>query len=227
MKTDHSLIKVASLIAVIAIVQLNFVSPLATEHATANAVTVQHLLAPSNLNFSSIQVSNSTLGSVLSSPPVYIDKALFFSSVPSSAEIGINYTVKVLVNNNSDEPIPVFFRVEAPIQVMYVHPDFVEALVPANGQVTGNFSVVPFNGSYKGMINVTAVLYIWFYNQMNHPQQVQQLSDVVFQIKPYPYSVVVTAFLALLVIIPVSVVVLSYRKFKRDRKASESSKSAS
>lgn len=170
---------------------------------------------PTNSNFSSIIVSNSTLNSVLENPPVSIDQELFMSTVPNYVSIGQNYTVKVLVRNNSDQPIPIYFRVEPPINAMTVHPIFVEALVPPNGQVTGNFTVIPFNSSYQGTINVTAVLYIWYYHQMGRPDQVQQLSALVYGVHPYRYSQVVLILLALVMIIPASALYLNYSKFRR------------
>ncbi len=136
-------------------------------------------------------------------------------SVPSYPEVGQNSTVKVLVNNNSDEPIPVYFRVEAPINVMVVLPIYVEAVVPPNGQVVGNFTVLAFNTSYRGLINVSAVLYIWFYDQMSRPQEVQVASAVVYRVNPSPYSQEVQALFALLIIVPVGLGAVFYIKSKR------------
>ncbi len=173
-------------------------------------------------SLTSITVSNATLVAILANPPVSMDRTVFLSTVPSSASVGQNYTVKVLVRNNSSQPIPVFVRVVPPINVMTVHPEFVATLVPPFGQVTDNFSVVPFNSSYKGTINVTATLYIWYYNQMNRPDQVEQISSTVYTIGHYRYSSVVLTFLALLTIIPVVAATLFYRKSKaRNVKESE------
>ncbi|MDG7001206.1 MAG: hypothetical protein JRN15_19085, partial [Nitrososphaerota archaeon] len=164
-----------------------------------------------------------TLSLVLANPPVSIDRSLFLSSVPSYPEIGVNTTVKVLVNNNADEPIPVFLRVEVPVAVMTVHPNYVEALISPGGQVTANFTIVAFRSSSKGMINVTAVLYIWYYHQMNRPQLVQHVSAIVYGLRPYQYArLLLAASLALLIIVPTSLVVLSHRRTKKRRSKTES-----
>lgn len=169
-------------------------------------------------NFTSIVISNSTLNTILSNPPVYIDKSLLYATVPSYATIGLNNTVKVLVYNNSDQPIPVFVRLEGPINVITVHPVYVEALVPPYGQTTANFTMVAFSGSKNAMINVTAVLYIWFYNQMNQPKQVDQVSDTIFGVHPYPYSPFLIATLAMLIIVPICLTTTYYLRLHKQRK---------
>jgi len=206
--------KGTSIITLLVLLQLSFMVSLSIPSAgkTPQTTTIAIASQLPNSNFTSGSVSNSTLNSILENPPVSIDQSLFIETVPNYPNIGQNYTVKVLVNNNSDQPIPVYFRVEAPIQVFTVHPIYVAVLVPPNGQVTGNFTLVAFNGSFKGAVNVSTVLYIWYYHQMNQPQQVQQSSTFVYGVHPYQYSQIILTLLVLLIIVPAGLAVAYHWK---------------
>lgn len=170
-------------------------------------------LGEGNPSLSSITVSPSQLSSILANPPVSMNRNIFLSTVPTYTNVGENYTVMIVVSNTAQQPIPVLFRLEPPINAMTVHPIYVQALVPPHGQVIGNFTIVPFNSSYQGTINMTAMLYIWYYNQMSNPALVQQLSTSMYGINPYRHSYAIQIFLVSLVIVP-SFLALGYYKIK-------------
>lgn len=125
--------------------------------------------------------------STAQNPPVSIDQPLFISTVPSYAVLGHNYTVKILVKSNSDQPVPIILRVSAPVDVIYTHPLLMQLVVEPGEQIMANFSLIAFN-RYTGLINVTAILWVWFFAQMSRPEVVQQLSTVINGVEPSPLS---------------------------------------
>lgn len=207
----HNLLQVAQLrkyffvVTVLVLLQLSLPIPVAFA-STSTSVSSSTSLSTST------SVSNATISSILENPPVSMDNNLFLASVPSYPNIGQNYTVRILVNNNSDEPIPILFRVDVPVDVFDVHPIFLTIVVPPGGQIIGNFTINAFNRSYKGPIVVTATLWIWFYAIMNRPQEVQSLSATVFGVNPSPYSQTVWILSGLAMVIAVCATVLFLKR---------------
>jgi hypothetical protein len=146
---------------------------------TLVALSVQASVPTPVLAASNPQTSNPQ------SIPVSIDKTLFFSTVPSYAVLGHNYTVKLLVRNTSDQPVPIILRVNIPVDVIYTHPLLLQLVVGPGQQVLTNFSLIAFN-RYSGLINVTAVMWVWYFDQMPRPQIVQQVSTLIDGVTPSP-----------------------------------------
>jgi hypothetical protein len=101
------------------------------------------------------------------------------------------------------------------VDVFTVHPVFINAVVEPGGQVIGNFTINAFNRSYKGPIIVTTTLWIWFFAQMNRPQQVQRLSAIVSGVSQSPYQQTAWIGLGLTIISAVCVTLFLFRRSKR------------
>ncbi len=135
-----------------------------------------------------------------SRPAVEIDNTLFASTVPSFATVGHNYTVKVIAVNHLNRTLPVLLRLEVPVDAVYVHPLLVQGSVPPNGQILANFSIIPFNPSYGGALNLTAVVEVWFLSNMSRPQVVDSSSALISGIMPvaaYQWALVLVSVIVL------------------------------
>jgi len=149
-----------------------------------------------------------------SAPQVEIDRSLFYSTVPSYASVGQNYTVKVMVTSNSNVTVPVLIRLEAPVDAFYIHPFLVEGSVSPHGSLLANFSLIPFGSSFRGTLNVTAVVSIWALNSMSRPQTVDSASLIVGSIRPQvagQVTLVLSGLVVLAFLVVVSVVVVKQR----------------
>ena len=146
--------------------------------------------------------------------PVSMNQQLFLSTVPSYAVLGHNYTVRILVKNNSDQPAPIILRVNVPVDVIYTHPLLQQLVVEPGQQVLANFSLIPFN-RYSGPINVTAILWVWFFAQMPRPVVVQQLSTIINGVAPSPLSNYALVLVVGLSVAAAVVVLLSVRRRRR------------
>lgn len=146
--------------------------------------------------------------------PISIDETLFQSTVPSHAVLGHNYTVKLLVRNTSNESVPIVLRVNGPVDVIYTHPLLLQVVVGAGQQVLTNFSLIAFN-RYSGLINVTAILWVWYFDRMPRPQIVQQVSALMNGVAPsplYPFVLVLVGAL------PLAVVIVVFLRIRRNRR---------
>jgi len=170
--------------------------------AAGTAMTTAPLNHASTANPSSFNFT-------LENTPVSIDKGIFFSTVPSYATVARNYTVEVLVNNNSTIPIPIFLQLVVPVNVIAIHPFFLQTDVPPDGHLLANFSLIPFNTSYNAPINVSAQLSIWFFNNMSRPQLVEEVNTLIYGISVSSYS---SYILALVIIVAAfsAIVLLKY-----------------
>ena len=91
-----------------------------------------------------------------------MDPALFASTVPTSAIIGKNYTIEILINNNSDQPVPILLELNVPLNMINIRPFLVLGTVQPNSQFLANFTIVVFSQSSQGEISISAVLSIWY-----------------------------------------------------------------
>ncbi len=135
-------------------------------------------------------------------PPLEIDRGLFSATLPSYAEVGGNYTVKILVTNHMNASLPILLRLETPVDAVYVHPLLVEGRISPYGQFLANFTFIPFNSSFQGPLNVTAALSVWFLSTQNRPQPVDSASFLVYEVRPH------VAYQALLILAGVLVLAL-------------------
>jgi hypothetical protein len=126
---------------------------------------------PAHAELSSQQVSDLARS-------VSIDQTLFVSTVPSYAILGHNYTVLVDVTNTSNQSIPITLRVDAPIDIVYTYPVYLQVVVGAYSTLDNNFTLMAFNTT-PALLNVTVTMWIWFTNQMPRPVVAQQLSTVI------------------------------------------------
>lgn len=175
-------------------------------YTTINSKILDSSLSLTNSNNSNFTFQNS---------PVMIDRALFLSTVPSYAVIGHNYTVKVLINNNSDQPIPVILRLIVPVNVMVVHPLIFDSEISPKGQSLANFSLVAFSSSNQEPLIVSAQLSIWFLNNMSRPQMVDDLSTTVYGVNHSPDSQYVFIFVGLLAVASIILLILYRMKLKQ------------
>jgi len=148
------------------------------------------------------------------SSPVSIDQALFLSTVPSYAVLGHNYTVRLLVNNTSNESVPIILRVDVPVDVIYTHPTIQQLIVEPGQQVLTNFSLIAFD-RYSGLINVTATMWVWLYNQTSRPVIAEQVSTVINGVLPSPLSTIALVAVVALLAATATVVVISVRRSKK------------
>jgi len=158
--------------------------------------------------------------SSLGNAPLSINRELFYATVPSYATVAHNYTIEVLVVNNSTSPIPIFVQLLVPVGAMIVHPLFLQTVVEGRSQILTNFSVIPFNTKFAAPINVSAQLSIWFFNNMSRPQLVDQVSSLVYQINPYTYSSYAAAVLVLIVLTSFGII-LGYAIRRRKYRAQQ------
>jgi hypothetical protein len=148
------------------------------------------------------------------SAPVSIDQALFLSTVPSYAVLGHNYTVRLLVNNTTNESVPIILRVNVPVGVIYTHPTILQLIVEPGRQVLTNFSLIAFD-RYNGLINVTAMMWVWFYNETSRPVLAEQVSTVINGVLPSPLSTIALVSVVALLVATAAVVVIGIRRGKR------------
>ena len=143
-----------------------------------------------------------------------MDPALFASTVPNSAIIGKNYTIEILVNNNSDQPVPILLKLNVPLNMINIRPFLVLGTVQPNSQFLANFTIVVFSESSQGEISISAVLSIWFVGVMSKPQVVQQISADIYRVEPSSYSQIVF-FITGLGIASAVAITLLYIRFRR------------
>ncbi|MDG7000157.1 MAG: hypothetical protein JRN15_13710, partial [Nitrososphaerota archaeon] len=143
-----------------------------------------------------------------------MDPALFASTVPNSAIIGKNYTIEILVNNNSDQPVPILLKLNVPLNMINIRPFLVLGTVQPNSQFLANFTIVVFSESSQGEISISAVLSIWYAGLMSKPQVVQEISANIYRIDPSSYSQLVF-FITGLGIASAVAITLFYIRFRR------------
>jgi hypothetical protein len=148
------------------------------------------------------------------SSPVSIDQTLFLSTVPSYAVLGHNYTVKLLVSNTSNESVPIILRVSVPVGLIYTHPTILQLIVEPDQQVLTNFSLIAFD-KYNGPINVTAILWVWFYDNSSRPVVAEQISTVIDSVTPSPLSSIALISIVALSVTTAAIVVFSVRRGRR------------
>ncbi|MCL4519962.1 MAG: hypothetical protein M1587_12290 [Thaumarchaeota archaeon] len=165
--------------------------------------------------------SNATLNSILQSPPVHIDQVLFMSTVPTSANIGQNYTVEVLISNNSDQPVPILLQLNVPLNMVNVRPFIILETAEPEGQFLANFTIVAFSKPNQGTISITAILSIWFVGLMNQPQIVQQISANIYRVNPSNYSQVIFLVTVAGIASAVAIVSLYLRKSRHSGQCAE------
>jgi len=159
--------------------------------------------------------------SAASSPqsfPVSIDKTVFSSTIPSYALLGRNYTVKVLVSNTSNEPVPIILRVNGPVNLIYTHPLLLQLVVGPGQQVLANFSLVPFS-IFRGPINMTAVLWVWFFDQMSRPEIAEQVSAIIGGVQPSQSSTL--ALVSVVALVSAATVAAVYVVVRRNRRGNK------
>ena len=130
-----------------------------------------------------------------STPAASFDSALFFSSVPSYAILGHNYTVKVLVTNNLNMSTQVLVRVDAPVGAVYTWPLLQHQSLGPMEETIFNFTLVAFGGNSGKPMNVTAMLWIWPSNSSSTPQLVQTANKAINGVSPSQQAVATVAVL--------------------------------
>ena len=141
--------------------------------------------------------------------------------MPSYMKLGQNYTVQVLVNNNSDEPIPIILRLFGPLSVVHILPYLVTVTVPAKGQFQANFTMVATSRPTHGAIRVTASLWIWFQKSMSEPQIAQQFTANVYGVELSDYAQFIDAVVVIGAICSAVVVGFYLRKYVRSRSGNQ------
>lgn len=140
-----------------------------------------------------------------------IDGASFFSSVPSSATLGQNYTLRVLIESSSNLTLPIIVRVLAPVETILIHPLVLRTDLAPMGSLVANFSIVPFVSWNKAPINVTAAAWVWFINQMSTPRLVAQTTAYIYTIGGGSPSYLNVLVFAAVVAVVLAVVAVTYR----------------
>lgn len=146
---------------------------------------------------------------------ITIDAPLFDASVPSTAHVGENISVKLHVTNASNETLPIILGLSVPVSVLYVSPLLIHTDIQPKGQLTETFYLVVIQQNQGGGANVTAKVWIWFYDTMAAPQLVAQTSAKVYTILPSPEAPVAAAGVLLVAVAAVSVVVFVRRRTAR------------
>ncbi len=147
-------------------------------------------------------------------PSLVIDRSLFSATLPSYANVGGNYTVKIQVTNNLNASLPILIRLEAPVEVVYIHPLLVEGRILPHGQFIANFTMIPFNSSFQRPLNVTAALSVWFVSTQSRPQLVDSVSFLIYDVRPH---VEYQALLALVGLLSLALVVAVIVVLSRSR----------
>ncbi len=143
---------------------------------------------------------------------VSMDKTLFISTIPSYAVLGHNYTVRVLVTNHSNQSVPIILRIDGPLDLVYTYPIFVQVAVEPGHQLLSNFSLIAFATSTQ-TINVTAKLWVWFFDKTPAPVLVQQVSATINGVRSPAYSRIILAGVVVLIALPI--VVISIKRLRR------------
>ncbi len=130
---------------------------------------------------------------------ISFDSNLFVSTVPSYAILGHNYTLYLLVTNTANKSVPVILRVDAPVQSVYTFPVYLHVLVAPESQILTNFTLIAFNLA-KGPLNVTATMWVWFFQQMSRPVIAQQASTIIDGVVPSPESRMTEVLLAVVAV---------------------------
>jgi hypothetical protein len=152
---------------------------------------------------------------------VTIDKQIFAISVPAYPLLGGNYTLRIVVQNTANITVPIMVRVTATVGAIYTHPKILRTDVQPNGIVTlDEFTMVPFGPPHQGgPFSVTALLYVFFPDQMSSPELVDQATAQVSAIGTNPFPtldwVVVSA-----IAITVALAVVFYSPLFRGRTSS-------
>jgi hypothetical protein len=128
--------------------------------------------------------------------------ALFVSTVPSYPVLGHNYTVKLQVTNISNESVPIVLRLDAPIEVVFTSPIYLNVEVGPSSQTTFNFTLVAY-AVQRGPLNVTATMWVWYINQMNRPVIAQQISTSINGVNYSPQSREAELLLAVVAVLAV------------------------
>lgn len=145
-----------------------------------------------------------------------INPSLFQQSVPSTATVGGNYTLRIQIQSTANITLPVIVRIVAPVSQVFVHPLLLRTSVPAMGSITANFTMVPFVIWHAAPINVTAAVWVWFTGKMPTPELFDQSSAYIYNIdsSPFPYLPVLLIFGA---VVTVVLIVVFYPNLVRRR----------
>ena len=132
-----------------------------------------------------------------------IDSSLFEQSVPSTATVGGNYTLRIQIQSTSNLTLPVIVRIVAPVSEVFVHPLLLRTSVPAMGSITANFTMVPFVIWHATPINVTAAVWVWFTGKMPTPELFDQSSAYIYNINAssFPYLPLILVFGAVVTVV--------------------------
>ena len=164
-------------------------------------------LAQSASSTSTSSSSTTTLASI----PIHIDRTLFIATVPTYADLGRNYTVKVMVVNDWNQAVPIVLRVDGPVDSVTIHPLVIHALVGAGAKFLANFSLIPVTQHSAVPLTLTAVLAVWYFNTMDRPQVVETVSTVIQSVAPSPYAGAIWAAAAALLVVPMAIGWLALR----------------
>ena len=175
---------------------------------------------PKSTSYTTAIASNST------SSPIGIDTSLFVSTVPSYITIGQNYTVKILVSNNLPQQVPIILQLVAPVAALYIHPLIVHTVALPNQSVIANFTIVSFNKSYQGPINVSAMLWVWLPSS-GGPQLAQEVSALIYGVNLYPYSQFIIVFGVLGILAVVGFSIYFWTRYSRQDARTEAQTSRS
>jgi hypothetical protein len=119
---------------------------------------------------------------------IAIDKQQFVTSVPSYALLGVNYTLRVVVQSSVSIVVPVVIKIAVPVEAIFVHPQIIKMDVQPESSAIANFTILPFGAPHTGPFDVTAQLYVFFLNSnMSSPELVDQATAVVSSIGPNPF----------------------------------------
>jgi len=168
--------------------------------------------APSARGATTSSTSSSSTTSTSSIPPnvsggISIDQQQFVATVPSYAVLGVNYTVRVVIQSTVDIVVPIIVQMSAPVGAIFFHPRVVRMSVPPMGSIVANFTILPFAPPHTGPYSVTALLFVFFPLSMSSPQLVDQVTATVSTIgpNPFPYLEVVLISAAAVTLVLVAV----------------------
>jgi hypothetical protein len=137
---------------------------------------------------------------------IHIDAQQFVTTVPAYAQLGTNYTLRVVVRSNATISVPLIIQVTAPVGAIFTHPRVVRTDIPPNGFTVANFSMVPFASPNTGPYFVKALVFVFFPLSMSVPLLVDQVSGTVVNIGPNPFPYLEVTLVFALVVAVVLVV---------------------
>ncbi len=153
-------------------------------------------------------------GNATVTPSITIDNSLFMSTVPSYPSIGKNYTVRVLITNTFEKQVPIIVQLKAPVDVVQIHPLLLHTFAVPGQQLMANFTIVVFNGGYKGPIGLTVLLWVWPENSTG-PQLGGQVSTLMYGANPSFFSGPIIALTSMAILATVMVSAFYYLRHRR------------